>query len=118
MRTYVFLDLDDTILQTRLKCPPGEPLHPAAYRRDGSPLSFMTGRQQALLGLLTRGASVIPTTARNLDAFRRVGLAFPHLAILDFGGVVLLPDGTPDPAWDAVVRPQALALAGELQDVH
>jgi len=117
MQTYVFLDLDDTILQTRPKCPPGEPLHPAAYHRDGSPLSFMTERQRSLLALLAAAATVIPTTARNLDAFRRVRLSFSSLAVLDFGGVILQPDGTPDPGWDAVVRPQAEQAGPELREL-
>ncbi len=114
MNVTVFLDLDDTLFQTRPKCPPGVELCPAALARDGSPLSFMTPRQSRLLDWLS-SATVIPTTARNLDAFRRVQLAFTSLAILDFGGVVLLPDGTPDPAWDAVVRPQAQAVGGKLE---
>jgi hypothetical protein len=114
MRTYVFLDLDDTILQTRRKCPPGEALHPAAVARDGGPLSFMTERQRRLLGLLTEAATVIPTTARNLAAFRRVRLPFSDLAILDFGGVILRPDGAPDPGWDAIIRPPAQAGAAAL----
>jgi hypothetical protein len=113
MRTYVFLDLDDTILQTRPKCPPDEPVRPAAFGRDGQPLSFTTDRQQALLDLFA-AATVIPTTARNRDAFRRVRLPFADHAILDFGGVILRPDGTPDPAWDAVVRPQTMVVGAEL----
>src|SRR5205823_998696 len=96
MRTVLFLDLDDTIFQTRPKCPVGEPVRPAAFRRDGTPLSFMTDRQRALLDVLSRAATVIPTTARSLDAFRRVDLAFGHAAILDFGGVVLTPGGELD----------------------
>jgi len=114
VRTVVFLDLDDTILQTRPKCPPGEPLLPAARGRDGAPLSFTTGRQRALFELLAASATVVPTTARNLDAFRRVDLPFDSFAVLDFGGVVLLPDGRPDPDWDERIRPQALAAADEL----
>ena len=115
MRVYVFLDLDGTLFQTRPKCPPGIELHPAALRRDGNPLSFMTARQARLFEMLSSSASVIPTTARNLDAFRRVRLPFTSLAILDFGGVILLPDGSPDPDWDARVRPQVIAVAGELE---
>jgi len=115
MQTYVFLDLDDTILQTRPKCPQGS-LHPAAYDRAGKALSFMTERQRALLALLDSTTIVIPTTARNLDAFRRVRLSFRSLAVLDFGGVILRADGTPDPAWDAVVRPQSLAMESALQE--
>jgi len=34
-RIVIFLDLDDTILQTAPKCPPGEPVEPAAVDRAG-----------------------------------------------------------------------------------
>jgi hypothetical protein len=118
MKTYIFLDLDDTILQTLPKCPPGAPVWPAAYRRDGSPLSYMTDQQRALFDLLTAAGTLIPTTARNLDAFRRVDLPFTHAAVLDFGGVILRPDRNPDPAWDAAVRPQAVGAAAALRAVQ
>ena len=116
MRIVLFLDLDDTIFQTRPKCPAGEDAVPAARGRDGEVLSFMTERQRTWLAALSRAATVIPTTARNLNAFRRVDLKFDHLAILDFGGVVLLPDGTLDPRWDAEIRPRALETAKKLKD--
>lgn len=115
MQIALFLDLDDTVLQTAPKCPAGESVRPAAYRRDGTPLSFMTVRQRALLEMLLREARVIPTTARNLESFRRVDLPFKDIAILNFGGVVLLPNGTIDPSWDERVRPQALAHGAELK---
>lgn len=118
MRIALFLDLDDTIFQTRPKCPDGEGVRPVAYHRDGTPLSFMTERQHALLLALSHLATVIPTTARNLDAFRRVDLPFDHVAILDFGGVILLPDRTFDPIWDARVRPRALEIADELHGLQ
>ena len=118
MRVVVFLDLDDTIFQTRPKCPPDEPTRPAAFRRDGTPLSFMTDRQRAVLALLSRGSTVVPTTARSLDAFRRVDLPFDHAAIIDFGGVVLAPGGKLDEAWDAEVRPQLGEIADLLHHLH
>jgi hypothetical protein len=118
MRIALFLDLDDTIFQTMPKCPPGEAVHPVAYGRDGGPLSYMTMRQRALLDVWFRSASVIPTTARSLDAYRRVDLPFDQHAILDFGGVVLLPDGRLDPAWDAQIRPHALGIADQLKALH
>jgi hypothetical protein len=113
MRIVLFLDLDDTIFQTLPKCPGGEPVRPVAYHRDGTPLSYMTERQRTLLDWFLQSATVIPTTGRNRDAFRRVDLPFAHGAILNFGGVVLLADGTPDKMWDGIIRPQALELAPE-----
>ena len=115
MNVYAFLDLDDTLFQTRVKCPPDEPRRSAAFRKDGEPLSFMTDRQARLFELLDAHTTVIPVTGRNRDAFRRVDLPFRSLAVLDFGGVILQRDGNPDPDWDAVVRPQARAAAGELE---
>ena len=117
MQTVLFLDLDDSIFQTRPKCPEGEPLVPAAYRKDGTALSFMTVKQRAWLDLWLGSAVVIPTTARNHDAFRRVDLPFTDLAILDFGGVILQPGGMVDPAWDARVRPLAQQTASELRSL-
>src|SRR5262245_14155520 len=91
MRVVVFLDLDDTLFQTLPKCPEGGGFAPATHDSSGRPASFMTPRQESLLHLL-RGATIIPTTARNLAAFRNVLVPFDSFAILDFGGVILLPD--------------------------
>jgi hypothetical protein len=115
VRVVAFVDLDDSLFQTRPKCPPGEPCEPAALARDGSPLSYMTARQRALFDRLATGATLVPTTARNLDAFRRVRLPFAGDAVLDFGGVIVRPDGTPDPEWDAHVRPRADAAREPLE---
>ncbi len=115
---YIFLDLDDTIFQTLPKCPEGEAVWSAAFRKDGSPISFMTSRQRVLLARLAAAGTLIPTTARNLDAFRRVDLPFDSFVILDFGGAVLLPGGALDPEWDATVRPQTVAVAGRLHGLQ
>lgn len=107
MQIIAFLDLDDTLFQTLPKCHVQDGLRPAAFARDGSALSFMTPRQHRLFETLNSIATVIPVTARNLDAFQRVDLPFSSFAILDFGGVILHPDRTPDPEWLAQVRPLA-----------
>ena len=93
------MDLDDTIFQTLRKCKDAVPLSLAAISRYGEPLSFMTERQRAFFAFLDAGAIIIPTTARNLDAFNRVSLTFRHCVILNFGGVVLTPERTPDMDW-------------------
>lgn len=118
MNVYAFLDLDDTLFQTLPKCPADAPRRPAAFRRDGEPLSFMTDRQTRLLEVLETIAMVIPVTARNLDAFRRVNLAFRSFAILDFGGIILKTNGQIDAVWDSHIRPQARAAGAALEEVR
>ena len=118
MQVIVFLDLDDTIFQTRHKCATGENLQTAAVDREGRPLSFMTESQRAFLRWLSHDAIVIPTTARSHDAFRRVQMSFQHAAILSFGAFILTPDGTFDNEWCDEVKPRLLAVREILQSVE
>jgi hypothetical protein len=99
VRRVVFVDLDDTLFQSRRKCPAGQGLEPAAWLADGSAHSFMTARQAAFLQLLGTEATLVPTTARNRDAFARVSLAFDSWCILDYGGILLDAEGEPDRDW-------------------
>ncbi|MGX2042152.1 hydrolase [Methylocaldum sp. MU1018] len=107
MQSFVFLDLDDTLFQSRAKCPAGEALRAAAFLRDGSAHSFMTAKQQALWRLLATNTTVIPTTARDLEAYRRVELPFRSWSILDYGGVIADASGNPDEDWLERMRPAA-----------
>jgi hydroxymethylpyrimidine pyrophosphatase-like HAD family hydrolase len=118
MQMLFFVDLDDTLFQTRGKCPEGDDLAAAAFRRDGAALSFTTPRQRALLAMCHTAGTVIPVTARNLDAFRRVQLGFDSLAVLDFGAVVLDAQGDLDPVWDAHVRPLTADAAEPLAQIR
>ncbi len=99
MRKLVFLDLDDTLFQSHRKCPTDGALHPVARLRDGSAHSFMTGKQRAFWDWLAADATLVPTTARDLDALRRVDLRFQSWSILVYGGVLLDPNGAPEPEW-------------------
>ncbi|MFZ4856764.1 MAG: hypothetical protein ACOYL3_10240 [Desulfuromonadaceae bacterium] len=115
MKPCLFLDLDDTIFQTMRKCPPGARVENAASGRDGTPLSFITGKQLALFRLFSETMRVIPTTARSLDAFKRVHLPFEHGAILDYGGVILDAAGNLDVEWDAAIRGKAADVHGVME---
>jgi hypothetical protein len=95
----LFIDLDDTLFQTLPKCPPGAELSAAAYLKDGTANSFMTGKQRALWQWFGEHLRVIPVTARSGDAFRRVSLPFKEGAIINFGGVILDHRGEPEAAW-------------------
>jgi hypothetical protein len=99
MEKFLFLDLDDTVFQTLRKCGDIADLQVAAYLRDGVPGSFCTPKQIRLLEFFRREMHVIPTTARNLDAFHRLNLAFGKRAILNHGGIILAENGKPDTAW-------------------
>ncbi len=99
MSVVAFLDLDDSIFQTLPKCPPGARLEVAAVNRDGSPGSFMTPKQRRLVDWLLATTHVIPTTGRNLEAYRRVRIAFPGCAILNHGGTIVDAQGAPDLEW-------------------
>jgi len=118
VRTLVFLDLDDTLFQSRRKCPAdAEDLELAACLQGGIPHSFTTAKQRALWRLLDGNATVIPTTARDLDALRRVALPFRSWCILDYGGILLDPLGEPDPVWWQRMRGVTEASIGDLQSL-
>ncbi|MDZ7706260.1 MAG: hypothetical protein U5L04_17480 [Trueperaceae bacterium] len=127
MHILAFVDLDDTLFQTRHKCPPG-PLVPGAYGRDGTPLSFMSAPQQRFAAWLGDTALVVPTTGRDLAALRRVTLrwntdpaiADPALinhAIINHGGSIVRNDDSPDPDWQAHIDTVLAATSGALQAV-
>ncbi|MBK1717663.1 haloacid dehalogenase [Thiocystis violacea] len=99
MRQLVFLDLDDTLFQSRRKCPSDSDLHPTAYLGDGRAHSFMTAKQRTFWRLLDDQATLIPTTARDHDSLRRVDLPFRSWRIIDYGGIILDPDGKIDGVW-------------------
>ncbi|SHH60011.1 hypothetical protein [Massilia sp. CF038] len=98
---FLFADLDDTLFQSREKCGDSDALRPAAFLKDGSPISYSTERQRAFIAFAQDGMTMIPATARNLNAFGRVDLPFESWAVLDYGGVVLQPGGALDQHWHA-----------------
>jgi hydroxymethylpyrimidine pyrophosphatase-like HAD family hydrolase len=101
-RVIALVDLDDTLFQTRRKCPPGmtdEALTPLGFARDGSALSFATPQQMSFLRWLSETTHLVPVTARSLDALRRVRLDH-RAAICAHGGVILDEAGEPDRGWE------------------
>jgi hypothetical protein len=104
LKKILFVDLDDTLFQTKRKCHEDEELVPMAYLADGSPISYARRSQLSILDMFQREMIVIPTTARNLDAYGRVRMNFISGAILNYGGVILGEDGAPDPFWQERVR--------------
>lgn len=115
MKKILFVDLDDTLFQTIRKCHEGEELIPIAYLADGSPISYARRSQLSMLDMFQREMMVIPTTARNIDAFGRVKINFTNGAVLNYGGVILGNDGAPDYFWHEKVRKLSAGSLSGLQ---
>ncbi len=114
-RPIVFLDLDNTLFHSARKIAGDPALHePVAFNRDGKPISYMTAGQRAFYRWLSRDAEIVPTTGRNLAAYRRVNLPFGGHAILSHGGLIVDPNGEPDPVWLERMRNAAQTCAGTL----
>jgi len=117
LKKFLFADLDDTLFQTFEKCGGAGALEPAAYYQDGSVCSYTTRAQRAFLSFVQDGMTVIPTTARDQDALRRVHLPFHSYAIIDYGGVVLEPGGAVDRGWLEGMRAAMSAALPGLQEL-
>jgi hypothetical protein len=117
IRAVALVDLDDTLFQTRRKCPDdasADRLTPLGFARDGSALSFATPRQLSFLHWLSETTRLIPVTARSLDALRRVDFHFTA-AVCAHGGVVLRECGTADPDWAEHMAAEAVNHAQALE---
>lgn len=119
MKTFLFTDLDDTLFQTLAKCPPGQELVAAAFLADGRANSFSTPGQRALLELFAAQSTIIPTTARDLASYQRVALPirFTSYSILNFGGLVLRPDGHLDADWFGLMQADMAEAKAGLVDI-
>ena len=115
---FVFADLDDSLFQTRRKCPQHSDLVAAlvtaAVDRQGNPLSYTTPQQRALLELLAR-AVIIPVTGRNTAALERVHMVFPSYRVTSHGALVMTADGCPDAGWLARIEAQHQEWTAHLQ---
>lgn len=113
MKKYLFVDLDDTLFSTLGKCVTADELRAAAFLKDGSPCSYTTARQRSFLQMAAEGMTLVPTTARNRDALSRVDIPFTDYKIINYGGVILTPDGRPEAHWMAQMQRQmSVALPG------
>ncbi len=115
MELFVFLDLDDTIFQTKRKCPENAKITPAAFLTDGSPISYFTEKQKHLFKLLNTKTRLIPTTARNEDAFRRACVEEFDYAIINHGGIILNGDGSVHQGWFKQMESKIQPVLPELE---
>lgn len=74
---------------------------PAVIDAAGKPLSYASAKQTAFAHWLLATSTVVPVTGRSREKFLQVNLGFTGHAIVSFGGLILLADGTPEPGWFA-----------------
>ncbi len=119
MEKFLFLDLDDTVFQTRRKCQSLEQATPAAYSLSGEPSSYFLPKQKVLLGLLQDQWKIIPTTARTQAAYRRVDLGFAchNGVILNHGATILLQNGEEDQQWREHIEPLLTSLSSPFKAI-
>ncbi len=120
MKKFLFVDLDDTLFQSRRKCLPHDlnDLKALAYLRDGSPISFATPMQMEMLAMIQQEFVVIPVTARTREAFLRVKIDFHDYAITTFGGVLLDAEKRPDPVWHEKISYKVSASLDRLRMIE
>ena len=115
---FLFADLDDTLFQSIEKCgTASDALRPAAFLKDGSPISYSTPAQRAFISFAQDGMTMIPATARNINAFNRVDLPFSSYVVLNYGGIVLHPDRSIDQRWLEQMRAAMHAALPGLQEL-
>ena len=110
------VDLDDTLFQTRRKCPVDvapDRLVPYAFDAAGVALSFATPAQVALIAWLETTTICVAVTARSVDALCRSRLRFRH-AIAAHGGVVLDSDRRASFEWRTAMGARMAAAADDL----
>lgn len=89
-----------------------------AYLKDGSAISYASEGQLAALRLFQEQMMTVPVTARNLDAYGRVDIRFVHGAVLNYGGLILDPDGVPDQMWLERSRDNANTVSDDLESAR
>ncbi|MFC4454633.1 hypothetical protein [Deinococcus sonorensis] len=114
-RVVAFCDLDDTLFFTGRKLEEALRVRVATVDRSGEPHSYMNRAQVYLLDRLLEGATLIPVTGRDPDAYGRLQLQFDSWAILDHGATVLRPGGRPDQAWSTVMAEVLAEHTGALE---
>jgi hypothetical protein len=93
-KIFFFTDIDDTLIQTKRKTDFTKNTFVGSFNKDGQNSSFFyEGTKVFIDKIINSGINVIPTTARNLDSYKRTVFYKNEKiknVILNFGGLVLI----------------------------
>ena len=106
MPIVFFSDIDDSLIQTKRKCPQQTPLITTAVDKEGIPASFSTPAQELLINLCNEHI-FIPVTGRNKAALDRVSIEHCSYQVIDHGAIVLNAQGELDEQWSKMIAQPA-----------
>lgn len=108
-RIFFFSDIDDTLIQTRRKTNFDKKVIVGSYNKEGDENSFFyEGTKIFIDAIIASGINFIPTTARNLNAYKRTVFSTNekiNYAILNFGGLILF-NNKENKAWSKKIQSQ------------
>jgi hydroxymethylpyrimidine pyrophosphatase-like HAD family hydrolase len=106
-RVFFFSDIDDTLIQTKRKTDFNKKTIVGSYNKAGEESSFFyEGVKVFLDAMIDSGINVIPTTARNLDSYKRTVFYTNKKiknVVLNFGGLILINNEI-DKNWENKIR--------------
>lgn len=117
MKPITLTDLDGVHFQRRRDCPMNLELTVATLDSEMQPSAYSTPKQAAFLQWLLSESDVVPVTARPVESFKRVLVDFKGYAICSFGGVILTPDGQPEPTWHEKILAESSSLSPTLVEL-
>lgn len=113
MSIIYFADVDDNLV-TSSDLVPKEGWVPVVRNERGQVTSYLSPKQRMLFDVMKAGGTIVATTARRVSHYRAVELPFDSYAITTFGGVILQPDGNPEPRWQEHIQTEAAKHNAEL----
>ena len=115
----VATDLDRTMIYSRAALAEGGSSDVQCVEMyEGAPLSFMTVRAADHLAELAAATTVVPTTTRTVEQFRRITLpGAPWRHAITTNGATILVDGEPDRQWRSAVDEAVADTAAPLDEV-
>jgi hypothetical protein len=120
-KIYFFTDIDDTLIQTKRKTNFDFDTEPAGFKETGEISSYIYKKNLILLKqLLNAGIEIIPTTARDLNSYRRTifysEFKFSKI-ILNFSAEIY-EKNQKNLEWDSIIKNQYQKLPISLDEIQ
>jgi hypothetical protein len=103
---WAFADVDDMLITTVRERPCLDSVA-IAVDDKGVVCGWLTPKQHQFLEMFRGKVDIVLTTARTSQGVAQVNLPIEGYAIVSFGGVILMPDGSVEPRFHALITEQS-----------